>query len=285
MAITRFRPEIWSALLMAALEKNLVYGGPGIANRNYEGEIKGQGSTVRVTSIGDIDVHDYEPGTPLTRQTLTDAQRTLVIDQQKYFNFEVDDIDSAQAKADVMPSAMKRAAYKLRDEMDRYVASLYTQAQAANVLNSGSAIAVPQANPTYFYDKVLVELSVVLDEANVPTDGRYVVIPPWLRGRGQRDDRFVNADKSGSTETLRNGFIGQASGFNIHISNNVPNLSGDDFAVTAGVEGAISFAEQINKTEAYRPEDAFSDAVKGLAVYGAKVMDPAQLAVAIVSQT
>jgi len=74
MAITRFRPEIWAALLLASLEKNLVYAGPGIANRNYEGEIKGQGSTVRITSVGDVDVHDYVPGTPLERQTLTDAQ-------------------------------------------------------------------------------------------------------------------------------------------------------------------------------------------------------------------
>ena len=285
MSIIHFRPQIWSALLQDALEKALVYAGPGIANRDYEGEIAGAGDTVRIASIGDIDVHEYVRGADLERQDLTDAERTLLIDQEWYFNFSVDDVDRAQARADVMPKAMQRAAYKMRDKMDQHVANLYTQAASGNVLNSGSAIAVPTANPEYFYDKVLVELGVALDEANVESDGRYVVIPPWLRGRGARDDRFAHVDKAGTAETLRNGLLGRVAGFNIHVSNNVPNPTGDDFVVTAGVEGAISFAEQINKTEAYRPQESFSDAIKGLAVYGAKVVDPNRLAVATVSQT
>ncbi|MFM9815864.1 P22 coat protein - protein 5 domain protein, partial [Streptomyces scabiei] len=95
-----------------------------------------------------------------------------------------------------------------------------------------------------------------------------------------RDDRFVRADASGSTDALRNGFVGRAAGFNIVQSNNTPNPTGDDNVVQAGVNSAISFAEQINKTEAYRPESSFSDAVKGLALYGAKLVRPDGIAIA-----
>ncbi|RSN65425.1 P22 coat protein - protein 5 domain protein [Amycolatopsis sp. WAC 04182] len=283
MAITRFRPEIWSAQLLVALRKALVYAAPGVVNRDYEGEIREAGDTVRITSISDPTIGTYAANTTvITPEELNDAQRTLVVDQAKYFAFYVDDVDARQAKGNVIPEAMSRAAYKIADQVDQYVAAFYTGVNAANALGT---IPVAAATPTAFYDNVLVPLSVKLDEANVPTEGRYCIIPPWLHGRALRDDRFVRADASGTTEALRNGVIGTAAGFSIRKSNNVPLVTGDDYAVMAGVDMAISFAEQINKTEAYRPEAKFADAVKGLALYGAKLVRPEAIATAIVSQT
>jgi hypothetical protein len=283
VAITRFRPEIWSAMLLVALRKALVYAGPGVVNRDYEGEIAEAGDTVRITSIGDPTIGTYVPNvTVISPEELTDAQRTLVVDQAKYFAFKVDDVDARQARGNVMTEAMRRAAYRLADTVDQYIASFYTQAQAANQLGT---VPVPVATPTAFYDNVLIPLGVKLDEANVPSEGRYCVIPPWLHGRALRDDRFVRVDASGSDQALRNGIVGRAAGFDILKSNNAPLVTGDDYAVQAGVDMAISLAEQINKTEAYRPEAGFSDAVKGLALYGAKVVRPEALATAIVSQT
>lgn len=282
MSFRRFRPEIWSAQLLVALRKTLIYAGPSVVNRNYEGEIQAKGDKVRVTSISRPTVGDYVPGTPLVRETLTDAQRTLEITQAKYFDFEIDDVDKAQAAGPIMPQAMNEAAYALADVVDQYVASLYTQASAANALGT---ISVTTGTPTDAYDKVLVPLKVKLDEANVPTAGRYVVVPSWFHGRLLLDGRFIKADESGDTSALRNGQVGRAAGFDILMSNNVPIVTGDDYAVTAGTQAAISFAEQINQTEAFRPEAAFSDAVKGLTLYGAKVMRPEALATAIVSQT
>jgi hypothetical protein len=283
MAITRFRPEIWSAALLVALRKALVYAGPGIVNRDYEGDIQDAGDTVRITSISDPTIGTYVPNvTQIVPEELTDAQRTLVVDQAKYFAFKVDDVDKRQAKGNVMPEAMRRAAYKLADTVDQYVAALYTSVVSANNLGT---VSVPTGTPTAFYDSILVPLGVKLDEANVPTEGRYVVIPPWLHGRAQRDDRFVRVDASGSGETLRNGIVGRAAGFDILKSNNTPTPSGGQNIVQAGVSLAISFAEQINKTEAYRPEAGFGDAVKGLTLYGAKLVRPDCIAIATAQQT
>lgn len=283
MSITRFRPEIWSANLLVALRKALVYAGPGVVNRDYEGEIQAAGDTVRITSISDPTIGTYTPNvTSITPEELTDAQRTLVVDQAKFFAFFVDDVDARQAKGNVIPEAMRRAAYKLADQVDQYVVSLYTGAQSANQLGT---VPVVTATPTAFYDNVLVPLKVKLDEANVPTEGRYCIIPPWLHGRALRDDRFVRVDASGTSEGLRNGMVGRAAGFDIMISNNAPLVTGDDYLALAGNSSAISFAEQINKTEAYRPEAKFADAIKGLTLYGAKLVRPDSIATAIVSQT
>ena len=283
MSIRRFVPEIWSARLLVALRKKLVYAGPGIVNRDYEGEISEAGDTVRITSISDPTVATYVPNvTTITPEELTDAQRTLVIDQVKYFAFKVDDVDARQAKGDVIPEAMSRAAYKLADVVDQYVAGMYTGIPSANV---ASAITIDTSNPTSWatesakaYNDVLVPLKVKLDEANVPTEGRYCVVPPVVHGVLLRDDRFIRMDAAGTGEGLRNGMVGRAAGFDVLVSNNVPTTSAGVYVVTAGIDTAISFAEQINKTEAYRPEGGFSDAVKGLALYGGKLVRPEALA-------
>ena len=235
MAIDRFIPEIWSAQLLVALQKSLVFAQPAITNRNYEGEIASFGDTVKITSISDPTIGTYTPNTTvITPENLTDAQRNLTIDQAKYFSFEVDDVEKRQARGDVMSEALNRAGYKLRDLVDQYIAAFYTSVPTANKVNSGSAVAVTAADPTALYDDVLVPLSVKLDEANLPTEGRWVVLPPWLYGRGLSDDRFIRADASGTTTGLRNGFIGQAAGFDLYKSNNVVNVTGDDYAVLAG---------------------------------------------------
>lgn len=283
MAITRFRPEIWSANLLVALRKALVFAGPGIVNRDYEGDIAEAGDTVRITSISDPTIGTYVPNsTTITPEELTDAQRTLVVDQAKYFAFKVDDVDARQARGNVIPEAISRAAYKLADVVDQYVAGLYTGVVSANALGT---VAVTSGTPTDAYDKVLVPLKVKLDEANVPTADRYVVVPPWFHGRLLLDGRFIKLNESGTEEGLRNGMVGRAAGFDILVSNNCINVTGDDYIVQAGSPMAISFAEQINKTEAYRPEGGFSDAVKGLALYGSKLVRPDCIATAAASQT
>ncbi|MBP5915868.1 P22 phage major capsid protein family protein [Streptomyces scabiei] len=283
MSITNFKPQIWSARLLVAWRKSLVYGGPMVVNRDYEGDIAESGDVVKITSISDPTISDYVPNsTVITPEELTDAQRNLVIDQSKYWAFKVDDVDKRQAKGNVMPEAMSRAAYRLRDVADQYIAGLYTGVASGNNLGTISVVA---ATPTDAYDDVLIPLKVTLDDGDCPTEGRYCVVPPWFTGRLLRDDRFVRADASGSTDALRNGFVGRAAGFNIVQSNNTPNPTGDDNVVQAGVNSAISFAEQINKTEAYRPESSFSDAVKGLALYGAKLVRPDGIAIATASQT
>jgi hypothetical protein len=282
MAVVNFVPEIWAATLLESLKKALVYG--MVVNRNYEGEISEKGDTVNITSISRPTIATYVPGTTvITPESLTDAQRKLIVDQAKFFAFEVDDVEQRQAAGDVLDAAMGEAAYGLADVADQYLASLYTGVIAANALGT---IAVVAATPTNAYDLVLVPLKVKLDEANVPQEDRWCVIPPWFHGRMLRDDRFIRADASGdATAKSITGFVGEAAGFSLFTSNNTPFPGGDDNIVIAGYKGAITFAEQINKVEAYRPQDAFSDAVKGLYLYGGKLVRPDAIATCQASQT
>lgn len=277
MAILRFRPEIWAAALLVALQKRLVYAQAGVVNRDYEGEISQAGDTVRITSVSDPTIGTYVANvTAIAPEELTDAQRTLVVDQAKYFAFFVDDVDARQAKGNVIPTAMQRAAYKLADQADQFVAGLYTGIQSANAVNAGGAItftAIGTSATEEYYNKVLVPLKVKLDEANVPTEGRYAVVPPWGHAMLLLSSLFSRFDGQGSNDVSRNGMVGRAAGFDILVSNNTPMIS-TDFVVQAGVDSAISFAEQINKVEAYRPEAKFADAVKGLYLYGGKLVRP-----------
>ncbi len=279
MAIT-FIPEIWSSLILQSLKKNLVYAGPGVVNRDYEGEITGQGDTVRIKSMSRPTVATYTKGsTTISPEQLTDAQRALFIDQAKYFAFELDDIDAAQSTGGELETALTEATYGLRDVADQYVASLYTGAASANQLGTVSVTTAAQA-----YTQ-LRKLRTALNKANVPMEGRWCIVPAFYEGLLLEDDRFVRYDASGTTEGLRNGVIGRALGFDIMMSNNAPLVTGDDWAVMAGHPSAISFAEQIVKVESYRPQDSFSDAVKGLHVYGAKLIRPDAIATVIASET
>lgn len=280
MAITNFIPEVWSAQLLSSLKKNLVFG--SVCNRNYEGEITDSGDTVKITSISRPTIGTYtKNSTTITPETLTDAARSLLIDQSKYFAFEVDDIDLRQSKdgGALMSEAALEAAYGLADVADQYIAGLYTGVDAGNAISTYSVTNAAKAV------EQLVALKVKLDNSNVPTQGRWVVVPPWYHGLLLLDDRFVRADASGSTEALLNGHVGRAFGFDVRVSNNCVNVTGDDWIVTAGYPGAISFAEQIVKVEAYRPESAFADALKGLHVYGAKLVRPTGIATLTASIT
>ena len=124
-------------------------------------------------------------------------------------------------------------------------------------------------------------MKTILDKANVPTTGRWLVIPPEMVALILQDDRFVKTGGAIAEETLRNGWVARAAGFDIYMSNNCNSANASStttYTITAGDEGACTYAEQITSTEAYRPEKRFADAVKGLHLYGAKVVDPKRLA-------
>lgn len=283
MAITRFRPQIWSGLLLAATETKLVYGSPAVVNRDYEGEIQDAGDVVKITSISDPTVGTYVPNsTVITPEELTDAQRNLTIDQAKYFAYKVDDVDQAQAKGNVMPQATTRGGYQFAKTADTFIAGLYTGADAANQLGT---VAVTTAAIAYTQLRLL---GLRLDEADVPEDGRYVVARPWFWSLLLEDNRFIDASSRGDGgETLRRGWVGHIPtlGFDAYKSNQAPLVTGDDYVVQAGVPQATTFAQQIRKMEAYRPESSFSDAVKGLHLYGAKLVRPSFIATLIASKT
>ncbi len=276
MSVTNFIPTIWSARLLRHLDKKHVYA--SLLNRDYEGEIKNFGDTVKINQIGDVEIKDYAKGADIEApDELSGDQLTLTIDQAKYFNFGIDDVDAAQVNPKLMDKAMMRAAYGMNDVTDRFAANLlYIGVDAANVLGNDTSPIVPTADDAY---DALVDLSTLLTEADVPMEGRWAVIPAWYHGLLLKDKRFVGNGTDYNKAILEGGEVGVAAGFRVSLSNNVPNTAGTKYKVIAGTNEAGSYAEQILKTEAYRPEKRFSDAVKGLHVYGGKILQPKCIAV------
>jgi len=286
-SIDNFIPTIWSARILVALQKALVYAQPNIINRDYEGEVNEAGNTVLINSIGDPTIFDYTKNTDMPPpETLTGTQRQLVIDQAKAFNFQVDDVDRIQGRPAVMDVALARAAYKLADIADQYLAGKLYQNATVNTIGTdlNPIIApTPTAGSTGAYEQ-LVDLGTKLDENNVPTEGRWVVIPPWYHGVLVKDSRFVSY---AAIDVLYNRQVGEAAGFAVLVSNNVPSVAAPGGAgnttvrnkVIAGHQMAGTYVEQVNQVEAFRPERRFGDAVKGLHLYGAGVTRPEALAV------
>lgn len=278
MTIDGFIPQLWAARLLENLNKALVYG--SVCNRDYEGQIRNMGDSVKILTIGPITISNFTKNTNLSApETLTDAETTLIISQGKTFNFQVDDVDRAQQSVSVMEYAMQQAAYGLADAADQYIASLWSDIPTANQIGTSSTGKTDVGTAGYLY-QYLVDLGTLLTQQNVPTGGRWVVLPPWAYGLLQKDSRFVANGTPQNMDILMNGNVGMAAGFTVLVSNNVPyTTTTTNFKIVAGYRGAITFAEQINKVEAYRPELRFADAIKGLHLYGAKVVRPAGLAV------
>lgn len=296
MATQHFVPEVWAARLLTALRTAHVYA--ALCNRDYEGEIASAGDTVRITSISDPEIKDYVPGvTQIVPEPLSTSQRALTIDQAKMFSFEVDDVDKRQELGGIMDEGMSRASYRLRDKVDLFAAARMTAGvQAANIIEgSGSGVTItphvanssgnPLATSMDAYEG-LAQLDNRLTESDVPGEGRWAVIPAWYHLALRLDERFTDLSQSpgssvvpeGSDTGAATGPVGRVGGLSVYVSNNVP-VASSAAQVVAGTNAATTFAEQIVAVEAFRPESSFSDAVKGLHVYGAKVIRPEHLAV------
>ncbi|MGG1650962.1 P22 coat protein - protein 5 domain protein [Paenibacillus sp. NRS-1780] len=270
MTVQNFIPTIWSARLNESLKKNLVYG--NVVNTDYEGEIQGQGSSVKINSIGAVTIGNYDKvagiGNP---QELDATQKTLVIDQAKYFNFQVDDVDAAQANVNLLDGGIVEASYGLANVVDQYLAGFYTEVKAENTMGNDTTSIVPSKDTAY---DLLIDLGVLLDENSVPESERFVVVPAWYYGLLLKDARFTK-----DPNIIHTGYVGDIDGMTVYKSNNVPNTGGAKYKIIAGHKSAISFAGQVDSVEAFRPEKQFSDAVKGLQVFGAKCIKPEALAV------
>ena len=278
MSVKNFIPQIWSARLLAHLDKIHVYA--GLVNRDYEGEIKQFGDTVKINQIGDITIKKYTGAAIDAPDDLTGEQDTLTIDQANYFNFAIKDVDNAQTNPKLMNEAMARAAYGLNDTVDSLLAGIMV-AGAAGAIGSDESPFVPTKDDAY---DLLVDLGTELTEKNVPLVGRWVVVPPFYHGLLQKESRFVGNGTDVNMAILQGGHIGAAAGFQIYVSNNVPNTEGAKYKILGGTNAGASFAEQITETEGYRPESNFSDAVKGLHLCGVKVLQKNALATLTVNR-
>ena len=269
MAITNFIPTVWSENLLTALDKKYI----GVANcsRDYEGDIKNKGSVVKICGVGAINVSDYTKDTDMSApQALEDTVEELIIDQAKFFNFQIDDVEKTQCTPKLMEAAMKSAASAVADAADKYVYSLYEDAANAvyhDDINDGTLVdSILRARQILYENNVSDSTDVVLE------------VSPMVASVLLKEKLAL-----GNNEVLDNGYLGSIAGCKIFVSNNIVKTTTDmgdvKYKCLMRSTRAIAFAEQLSEIEAYRPEKRFADAVKGLHLYGAKVVYPNEMVI------
>ena len=271
MAVKNFIPQIWSSRLLKHLDMNLVF--KSLVNTDYEGEIKNFGDTVRVNQIGNIKVENWAKTQNVVPQDLDSTQAILTIDQARYYAFQVYDADAAQANVNLMDAAMERAAFSLAKDIDTYIAQKYID---AGIEMGDYEVKAESGTSTITAYDLITEVAAKLDEHNVPDAGRWLVVPPWFHAMLLRSIEYKLAVEDYKTT----GVIPQVAGMKILKSNNIQTdeVSGEVYYyLMGGTNMAISFAMQVQTTEAMRSASNFADVVRGLVLYGAKVFYPESL--------
>ncbi len=268
MAVTNFISTVWSENLYQALNKQ--YIAVANCNREFEGDIAQKGSVVKICGLENVNISNYLKNANMDYpETLAENVRELYIDQAKYFNFQIDDVDRAQASPRLMEVAMKNAANALANDADNYVYGLFAQA--------GTTIKKSDVNVDNIIS-YLIDARTALFANNV-SDPQDIVfeVTPEVAGLILKAKVALSSD---NTALMENGCIGAIGGCKIFVSNNIRRVIDDDgkfHKCIARTKRAIAFAEQLSEIDAYRPELRFADAVKGLHLYGAKVVYPSEM--------
>jgi len=291
-----FIPEIWSGKLIEKFYSATVLA--AISNTDYEGEIKNFGDKVKIRTKPTITIRDYQIDQILTVDRPSSPTVELTIDYAKYFNLVLDDIMERQSDMNLLSMWADDAAEQLKIVIDTAVLVGLDTGISAN--NKGATAGVKSANinlgatgtpviPTAatIIDHI-INLGQVLDEQNIPETGRWLVIPPWVGSMIKKSD-LRNASISGDGISLaRNGRLGMIDRFTLYSSNLLPAVTDGAKTVTriyAGHNNGLTFASQISEMETLRSESTFGTLLRGLQVYGYKVLDGTCLAELYASPT
>lgn len=293
MAISDFIPEIWSARLQRHLDRALVYAQPTVCNRDWEGDISQAGDTVHIQKIGDPEIKTYTPNVNMAApEEATGTTQALTVDQFRYFNVSIDDVNKAQALGTPLDSFATRAGVKMAQTIDAFVASKLTAAATTNKVGTDEKPVKVLADGTGDFTpyELAVELRRQLAGQNAPLDSIWLAISPDFEAEIMKDKNYISSGSEIGAEFIRNGAIGMIAGFEVLRTTGVPTSEGSgetkvaNEKILAGAGNyATTFANQVTEIEAYRPELRFGDAVKGLEVYGAKVLEPETIAQAHVA--
>jgi len=277
MAVTNFQQTIWSKSIQKELKT--ITSLRNHCDFQYEKDTK-NAKEVKILSVTRPTIRTYVPGNAITLEGLTDAAQTLQLNQYRYFNFEVEDIDKAQSVPGLMEDASRQAALGLAEEGDKYVAAIIEAAvedgehpigQSGSVisLTKSNAMASVEAGFTYLYEK------------NVRVnDPLYLEVAPAVFTTYRQALTELSTD---NPEILKKGAVGKINNAYVCVENLLPTgkvgtgSADDTYYNVLRTSHAIAFAEQIDKVEAYRPESAFQDALKGLYVFGAKIVRPDEI--------
>lgn len=311
-----FIPEVWSGKLVEKFYKATVLG--AIANTDYEGEIKNYGDKVQIRSRPTITIRDYSSMTDLTVDRPSEPKQTLNIDKGKYFNLALDDVMEVQSDIDQLSIWAEDASEQMKITIDGDVLNGATAGDgsgivnntdlaAANIGNTAGAISSSfrlgvDGDPTHIAKAAvgagtgvdgsnemsvtdyIVNSGTVLDEQNLPENGRFIVIPAWMAGMIKKSDLKDASLAGDGTSILRNGRLGMIDRFTVYLSNILVPPTGytTAYPVIFGTKAALSFASQYVNLETLRSERSFSNLLRGLQVFGWKIVNPVALGLGFV---
>ena len=285
-----FLPAIYSKKVLNFFRKASVV--EAITNTDYAGEISAYGDSVNIIKEPVISVYDYTRGQDTTQTKLTDQELSLVVDSAKAFKFIVDDIETKMSHVNFKEVASSSAAYALKDSFDSAVlATMFSGVSSSSpdhVLGSDSAtdLAAGTFDGTGNLDigfaasehdpiDVMARMARLLDEQNVPEEGRWFVAgPDFYEVLGQASSKLLSVDFNAGQGSIRNGLVssGKLRGFDMYKSNNIASTSNAAGKCLAGHISSTATAQTIVSTEVLRDPSSFGDIVRGLHVYGAKVL-------------
>jgi hypothetical protein len=291
---TKFVPEIWSGKILVKFYQSTCL--TEVTNSDWEGEVKQVGDKVWIRVVPDVTIRDYLKGQTLTTETPTSAPVQLVVDKAKYFAVVVDDIDKAQADVKLMDMYTSDASQKMKITIERQVfGAVYADVPVANKgtaagkesgsINLGTEASPVSVTASNAVDKLL-DAGNVLDEQDVPREGRFAIIPPWYARHLKASDLKDASLTGDATSPLRNGRIGRIDDMTVFVSNNLAKItaSGNKWHVLIGTRDAISWAAQLTEVETLRAQTTFGWILRGLNVYGFKVTKGEALVDLVVSR-
>ena len=283
-----FLPSIYSKKVLNFFRKSSVV--EAITNTDYSGEITAYGDSVKIIKEPVISVSDYTRGSDTTATKLTDQETSLVVDSAKAFKFIVDDIETKMSHVNFKEVASSAAAYALKDSYDAAViATMFAGLSASSpnhVLGADSAtdlaagvfdgsgaadLGQSETDPL----DLMARMARLLDEQHVPEEGRwFVASPDFYEVLGQSSSKLLNVDFNAGQGSIRNGLVssGKLRGFDMYKSNNIAATSNAAGKCLAGHISSTATAQTIISTEVLRDPSSFGDIVRGLHVYGAKVL-------------
>jgi len=286
-----FLPSIYSKKVLNFFRKSSVV--EAITNTDYAGEISAYGDSVKIIKEPVISVSDYTRGQDTTPTKLTDQELTLVVDSAKAFKFIVDDIETKMSHVNFKEVASSSAAYALKDSFDAAViANMFSGLSAsapdhvlgadsatalgANIYDGAGSVDIGQDSETDPLN-LMARMARLLDEQNVPEEGRWFVAgPDFYEQLGQSSSKLLSVDFNAGQGSIRNGLVssGKLRGFDMYKSNNIAATSNATGKVLAGHISSTATAQTIISTEVLRDPSSFGDIVRGLHVYGSKVLRP-----------
>lgn len=271
MSYRNFSPKIWTKQINRELERAMVFAED--CNRQYEGDVKQMGDTVKVLGVGKPTITKQVGGSIVLQdpEAVEDTSVDMVINRVAYFNYLVDDIDRRQAVGGLMDALSAESSEGTANAMDEDIAALAGTADAPKLFKSTTAITV---------DNILKQIDLgvqKLMEHDVKPETKIVItIPPWFKTILRQ--AYVQLDTNNSA-MLKNGRVGQYDNVIVKMSNNCHRNSDNGHDIMLRTQRAVAFANPLTHVEPYRPEKRFADAVKGFVLYGTKIVRPKELIV------